>query len=61
MNNKHERELAGKVALVTGSSRGIGVRIEDDMLVTPDGVRWMTEALPRKISDIEAFIAKARR
>ncbi len=40
--------------------KGIGVRIEDDMLVTPDGVRWMTAALPRKISDIEAFIAKAR-
>jgi Xaa-Pro aminopeptidase len=40
--------------------KGIGVRIEDDMLVTPDGVKWMTEALPRKIADIEAFIAKAR-
>ena len=41
--------------------KGIGVRIEDDMLVTSDGVRWMSEALPRKISDIEDFIAKARR
>ncbi|MEP6741682.1 MAG: aminopeptidase P family protein [bacterium] len=40
--------------------KAIGVRIEDDMLVTPNGVRWMTEALPRKIADIEAFIAKAR-
>ena len=41
--------------------KGIGVRIEDDMQVTPDGARWMSEALPRKISDIEDFIAKARR
>jgi Xaa-Pro aminopeptidase len=41
--------------------KGIGVRIEDDMVITPDGVRWMTEALPRKMSDIEAFIAKARK
>jgi Xaa-Pro aminopeptidase len=41
--------------------KGIGVRIEDDMQVTADGVRWMSEALPRKISDIEDFIAKARR
>ena len=41
--------------------KGIGVRIEDDMLVTADGVRWMSEALPRKMSDIEDFIAKARR
>jgi hypothetical protein len=31
------------------------------MLVTPEGVKWMTEALPRKITDIEAFIAQARR
>jgi Xaa-Pro aminopeptidase len=41
--------------------RGIGVRIEDDMVITQDGVRWMSGALPRKISDIEAFIEKARR
>jgi Xaa-Pro aminopeptidase len=40
--------------------KGIGVRIEDDMLVTPDGVRWMTEALPRKMSEIEEFIGRAR-
>lgn len=39
----------------------IGVRIEDDMLITQDGVKWMTEALPRKIADIEAFIARARK
>ena len=41
--------------------KGIGVRIEDDMLITENGVRWLTEALPRKIADIEDFIAKARR
>ena len=41
--------------------KGIGVRIEDDMLVTEGGVKWMTAALPRKAAEIEAFIAKARR
>ena len=41
--------------------KGIGVRIEDDLLVTDNGVKWMTEALPRKLADIEDFIAKARR
>jgi Xaa-Pro aminopeptidase len=41
--------------------KGIGVRIEDDLLITADGVKWMTEALPRKLTEIEDFIAKARR
>jgi Xaa-Pro aminopeptidase len=41
--------------------KGIGVRIEDDMLVTESGVKWMTEALPRKLAEIESFIARARK
>jgi Xaa-Pro aminopeptidase len=41
--------------------KNIGVRIEDDMLVTADGVKWMTVAIPRSIADIEAFIARASR
>jgi len=41
--------------------KGIGVRIEDDLLITDNGVKWLTEALPRKLSDVEDFIAKARR
>ncbi len=39
--------------------KNIGVRIEDDMLVTRSGVEWMTKALPRKLEDIEAFMAAA--
>jgi Xaa-Pro aminopeptidase len=39
--------------------KNIGVRIEDDMVVTADGVEWMTKALPRSIADIEAFMARA--
>jgi Xaa-Pro aminopeptidase len=38
--------------------KNIGVRIEDDMLVTDSGVVWMTGKLPRSIADIEAFMAK---
>ncbi|HET9479612.1 MAG TPA: M24 family metallopeptidase, partial [Pyrinomonadaceae bacterium] len=41
--------------------KGIGVRIEDDLLITADGVKWLTAALPRRINEIEEFIAKARR
>ncbi len=39
--------------------KNIGVRIEDDMLVTDKGVEWMTAKLPRKMSEIEAWMAKA--
>jgi Xaa-Pro aminopeptidase len=39
--------------------KNIGVRIEDDMLVTPSGVEWMTGKLPRKIADIESFMKRA--
>lgn len=41
--------------------KNIGVRIEDDMLITDDGVKWMTAAIPRSIADIESFIARASR
>lgn len=36
--------------------KGIGVRIEDDMLVTDGGVEWMTKNLPRKADEIESFM-----
>ena len=41
--------------------RGIGVRIEDDVVVTADGYRNLSIALPRTIADIEAFIARAQK
>ena len=39
--------------------KNIGVRIEDDMVITDAGVEWMTKNLPRKLEDVEAFMAKA--
>jgi Xaa-Pro aminopeptidase len=41
--------------------KNIGVRIEDDLLVTANGPEWMTKALPRTIADIEAFMARAQK
>src|SRR5882724_4380129 len=41
--------------------KNIGVRIEDDLLVTADGAKWMTQALPRKMADIEAFMAQSKK
>ncbi len=41
--------------------KNIGVRIEDDVVVTADGFKNLSTALPRTIPDIEAFIARAAR
>ena len=48
-----------KVRPVFEKYKNIGVRIEDDMLVTKTGVEWMSGKLPRSIADIEAFMAVA--
>jgi Xaa-Pro aminopeptidase len=36
--------------------QGVGVRIEDDVLVTRDGIDVLTGALPRKAEEIEALV-----
>ena len=40
--------------------RGIGVRIEDDILVTADGNRNLSSGLPRSSTDVEAWMAALR-
>ncbi len=37
--------------------RGIGIRIEDDILITKSGNKNLTEAVPKEISEIEALMA----
>jgi len=46
--------------LVPEELRGIGIRIEDDILVTADGSRNLSAALPRTSADVEAWMARLR-
>ena len=38
--------------------RGIGVRIEDDVLVTKSGYRILSTGVPKTVSEIEAFMSE---
>jgi Xaa-Pro aminopeptidase len=52
----HENDMS-----VPKEYRGIGVRIEDNVLITKTGVENLTAALPRKSKDVEKWLAKFSR
>jgi Xaa-Pro aminopeptidase len=41
--------------------QGFGIRIEDEVLMTEHGYRLLTSAIPRKLEEVEAWIARERR
>ncbi|WP_417563677.1 aminopeptidase P family protein [Microbacterium sp.] len=45
---------------VPAEYRGIGVRIEDDILVTADGAENLSAAIPRTADEVEAWVARLR-
>ncbi|HET8662936.1 MAG TPA: aminopeptidase P family protein [Nocardioides sp.] len=47
--------------LVPEEMRGIGIRIEDDILVTADGARNLSASLPRASTEVEEWMAAAKR
>jgi Xaa-Pro aminopeptidase len=46
--------------LVPAELRGIGIRIEDDVVVTADGCRNLSAGLPRSSAEVEAWLAAQR-
>ena len=38
--------------------RGIGIRIEDDVLVTPEGHENLTAAVPKEVDEVEAVCVR---
>ncbi|HEU4346685.1 MAG TPA: aminopeptidase P family protein, partial [Actinoplanes sp.] len=46
--------------LVPEELRGIGIRIEDDVLVTADGCRNLSAGLPRSSGEVEEWLAAQR-
>jgi Xaa-Pro aminopeptidase len=46
--------------LVPAELRGVGIRIEDDVLVTGDGARNLSAGLPRTADEVESWLAAQR-
>jgi hypothetical protein len=46
--------------MVPAELRGIGIRIEDDVVVTATGCKNLSDGLPRAADDVEAWLATQR-
>jgi Xaa-Pro aminopeptidase len=51
------RAMIARIRPAVERHANIGVRIEDDYIITPSGVEWISRA-PREISEVEALMAQ---
>jgi Xaa-Pro aminopeptidase len=49
--------IAPETKDIPGKYLGIGVRIEDDVLITSDGHRVLSDKAPKQVEEIEEFMA----
>lgn len=61
MSKPEVKAFVDKIRPAFERYKNIGVRIEDDMLITPTGVAWMSGGIPRKLEEIEGFMARKKR
>ena len=50
--------FAGNDLLLPQEFRGIGIRIEDDVLMTANGPEWLSAGIPKQIDDVEEWMAE---
>jgi len=53
------RAMRAKLAPALAKYAGMGIRIEDDYLITTSGSEWMSKGVPREVSEIESLMKSA--
>ena len=53
------RAMRSKLAPALATYAGMGIRIEDDYLITTSGSEWMSKGVPREIGEIESLMKSA--